>query len=211
MEKRYLDMAGTEAAAASTSSPPPDAALQAKTAIARKAADIIRSGQTIAIGSGTTTQALAQELQNRTDLLVITNALDIAGVLQDHRGIEIVVMGGTLRPEMHSLLGHLTELAAQTLHADALFMGITAISIEHGLMSDHTPEILTDRALRRMASQVVVLADSTKFQKSGPAYVFGLEDVDTIVTDAGIGADVVAELEAHNITVLIADTAEPIP
>jgi DeoR family transcriptional regulator of aga operon len=62
-----------------------------------------------------------------------------------------------------------------------------------------------------MASQVVVLADSTKFQKSGPAYVFGLEDVDTIVTDAGIGADVVAELEAHNITVLIADTAEPIP
>jgi DeoR family transcriptional regulator of aga operon len=146
-------------------------------------------------------------LVDRADLTVVTNALDIARALQDRDGIEVIVLGGSLRPGMHSLLGHLTEVGAQTMHAETLFMGIPAISIEQGLMSDHTPEVLTDRALRRMAGHVVLLADSTKFQRTGPAYVFGLEEINTVVTDEGIEDDVASSLEDHGITVLIAETA----
>jgi DeoR family fructose operon transcriptional repressor len=69
---------------------------------------------------------------------------------------------------MHSLLGHLTDLAANELRADTLFIGIPAISLEHGLMSDHMPEILRDRAMRRMVRDVVVLADSRKFERVAP-------------------------------------------
>ena len=49
------------------------------------------------------------------------------------------------------MLGHLTEMASRELRADALFVGIGAISLEHGLMNDSVPEIVSDRALRRMA------------------------------------------------------------
>ena len=208
MERRYLKMAGTKAEpeAAAKAMASAEKTEAAKAAIAMKAAGIIRDGQTIVIGSGTTTFALAQVLVDR-ELTVVTNALDIAQTLQDRDGIEVIVLGGSLRPGMHSLLGHLTEVGAQTMHAETLFMGIPAISIEQGLMSDHTPEVLTDRALRRMAAHVVLLADSTKFRRTGPAYVFGLEEINTVVTDEGIEDSVAGSLEDHGITVLIAETA----
>ena len=93
--------------------------------------------------------------------------------IEDHRPHSPRVTTGVsrddrLRPRMHSLLGHLTDLAANELRADTLFIGIPAISLEHGLMSDHMPEILRDRAMRRMVRDVVVLADSRKFERVAP-------------------------------------------
>ena len=99
---------------------------------------------------------------------MITNALDIANVLLDRDGIELIVLGGVVRPRMHSMLGHLAELSSRELRADTLFMGIGAISLEQGLMNDSVPEILTDRALRRMSRSVVVLADASKFEQVAP-------------------------------------------
>ena len=114
------------------------------------------------------------------------------------------MLGGTVRPHMHSLIGHLTEQACQQMRADTLFMGIAAISLERGLMNDYMPEILTDRMLRAMATTVVVLADSSKFDLVASALVFGLEEVDVIVTDGGIRAEIVKELTARDIRVVIA-------
>lgn len=178
-----------------------------KRAIGAAAAGMVNDGQTIVISSGSTTLELARRLTTRRRLTVITNTLDVAEVLIDCEGIELIVLGGVVRPRMHSLLGHLTELAANELRADTLFMGIPAISLEHGLMSDHLPEILGDRAMRRMVREVVVLADSRKFERVAPAYVFGLEEVTTIVTDSGIPDLVRAGLEERQVEVFVAPMA----
>jgi DeoR/GlpR family transcriptional regulator of sugar metabolism len=135
---------------------------------------------------------------------VITNALDVANVLLDRAGIELILLGGAIRPRMHSMLGHLAEIATHELRADTLFIGIGAISVEHGLMNDSIPEIQTDRALRRMARTVVVLADATKFDLVAPAWVFGLEELDTIVTDPALDADRIAAIEARGVRVIVA-------
>lgn len=179
---------------------------EAKRAIAAAAAGLVEDGQTIAISSGSTTLELARRLVDRR-LTVITNALDVVGVLLDRDGIELVVLGGVVRPRMHSMLGHLAELALRELRADTLFMGIGALDPDHGLMNDSIPEILTDRALRRSARSCVVLADASKFSGVSPAFVFGLTEVDTVVTDAGVDpADVVA-LRARGVRVVVAPPA----
>ena len=186
---------------------PLDSRLPAKRAIAAAAAALVEDGQTIAISSGTTTLELARCLTDRS-LTVITNALDVAAVLLDRPGIELIVLGGVVRRGMHSTLGHLAELALGELRADALFMGIGAVSPEQGLMNDSIPEILTDRALRRSARSCVVLADATKLGAVAPAFVFGLEEVDTLVTDADADRRQVAALEAHGLTVIVAPRPE---
>jgi DeoR family transcriptional regulator of aga operon len=178
-----------------------------KRLIAAAAAALVRDGQTIAISSGSTTLEFARRLVDRAALTVITNAFDVAEVLMDAPGIELIVLGGVVRPRMHSLLGHLAELSANELRADALYMGIPAISLEHGLMSDHMPEILTDRAMRRMTRDVVVLADARKFDRVAPAFVFGLDEVSTIVTDAGVSAGILQALAARGIHVIVAGEA----
>ncbi len=178
-------------------------AVDAKLAIAAAAADLVADGSTIAIGSGTTALELARNLVDRR-LTVITNALDVANVLIDRAGIELIILGGVVRPRMHSMLGHLAEMATTELRADTLFMGIGAISLTAGLMNDSVPEILTDRALRRMSRSVVVLADATKFDQVAPAFVFGLDEVDTVVTDPTLDSVRVRELETRGIRVIVA-------
>lgn len=166
-------------------------------------ARLVEDGQTIVVGSGTTALEFARRIAEHR-LTVITNALDVAEVLVDHDGIELVVLGGVVRPRMHSMLGHLAELATRELRADTLFMGIGAINVELGLMNDSIPEILTDRALQTISSRVVVLADSSKLGQVAPAYLFGLEDVDVLVTDEGIRPADIESLEAHSIEVIVA-------
>jgi DeoR/GlpR family transcriptional regulator of sugar metabolism len=180
-----------------------DPRLAAKQAIARAASALAADGSTIAIGSGTTALALAREIADRR-LTVITNALDVANVLLDRDGIELIVLGGVVRPRMHSMLGHLAELASNELRADTLFMGIGAISLEQGLMNDSVPEILTDRALRRMSRSVVVLADASKFEQVAPGYVFGLDEVDVVITDDAIPATTIDALRRRGVGVEVA-------
>ena len=212
---RRLSAAGrvvrTYGGAAPAGPPTPDPsgieALAEKRAIADAALGLVRDGQTIVISSGTTTLEFARRLVGRRGLTVITNAFDVAQVLLDQEGIELIVLGGAIRPRMHSLLGHLTDLAAEELRADLLFMGIPAISLQHGLLSDHMPEILTDRAVAKMARRIVVLADASKFDRLAPAFVFGLDAVDVIVTDSRARPETVAGLEAAGVEVIVAAVA----
>jgi DeoR family transcriptional regulator of aga operon len=183
-----------------------DPMLGAKRAIARAATDLIEDETTVVIGSGTTALEFARRIADRR-LTVITNALDVASLLVDRPTIELIVLGGVVRPGMHSMLGHLVELAARDLRADTLVMGIGAVSLEHGLMNDSVPEILSDRALRQMATSVVVLADSTKFGQVAPAFVYGLDEVDTIVTDAGVSLQTVTALRARGVAVVVAEAS----
>ena len=140
---------------------------------------------------------------------MITNALDVANALLDREGIELIVLGGVVRPRMHSMLGHLAELAATELRADTLFMGIGAISVDQGLMNDSVPEILIDRALRRMARSVVVLADASKFEQAAPGFVFGLEEVRTLVTDDGARPETLAAVRRRGVEVVVAGVDAP--
>ena len=184
-----------------------DPAGGAKRRIAHAASGLVVDGSTIAISSGSTALEFARAIAHRR-LTVITNALDVANVLLDREGIELIVLGGVVRPGMHSMLGHLAEAATDELRADTLFMGIGAISVEQGLMNDSVPEILVDRALRRMARTAVVLADGSKFRRVEPGYVFGLEDVDVLVTDEGIPATAAAAIRERGVRLVIAGAGD---
>jgi DeoR family transcriptional regulator of aga operon len=179
--------------------------LQTKGLIGAAAAARVHDGDTIVVTGGTTTLELARRLIDHRDLTVITNSLDVALTLVDRPGVTVIVLGGVARPGIHSLLGHITESAAKDLRADRLFMGIPAIDPTRGLMSDHMPEVLTDRAIMRIVREVVVLADSSKLKRVEPAVVCGLGDISTLVTDGGISSQDRAVLESHGIDVVVAE------
>ena len=200
---RLVRTHGGAALAGTRQTGPADPRSDAKRAIARAAAALVADHTTIAIGSGTTALTFALELVDRR-ITVITNALDVANALVDRDGIELIILGGVVRPRMHSMLGHLAELASAELRADMLFMGIGAISAEQGLMNDSIPEILTDRALRRMSRSVVVLADASKFEQVAPGFVMGLEEVDVLVTDDAAPADTLAVIGERGVRVIVA-------
>ena len=152
--------------------------------------------------------AFAQYVAHRRDLTVVTNSLDVAQVMSHASGVDLVVLGGSYRPESGSLLGHLTEQASQSLLVDAVVMGIGAISTRHGFMNDHLQEVVTDRALHRMGEEVVVLADASKFQRVASVVVLGLSDVACVVTDSRVTPRVVDELTSAGVKVVVAPPRE---
>jgi DeoR/GlpR family transcriptional regulator of sugar metabolism len=179
-----------------------DPELGHKRAIGAAAAELVRDGDTIALSSGSTVLELARRLRDRR-LTVITNALDVAGVLLDAEGIDLVVLGGVVIPRIHSLRGHLTEVGMGELRADTAFMGVSAIDLEHGFMTDHVAEIAVDRALRGMARDAVVLADASKFDRVAPGFMFGFEQVGTLVTDTRARPAFVEALTARGTRVVV--------
>jgi len=108
-----------------------------------------------------------------------------------------------VRSGEQTMHGHLTEMGVHQFRADKLFYGTEAISLQHGITHSQIVEVSTDRALANAATQVVALADHTKFGKVAPALVIPLEKVHTVVTDKDLPADTLEGLRAKNIQVIL--------
>lgn len=174
-----------------------------KRRIGRAAAELVEDGETIFLGSGTTTLEVARNLGGREDLTVISNALNIATELLNHEGITQIVIGGLLRPSELSLVGHITEQAIKELRADKVFVGMRAIDVQHGLTSDYLPEVMTDRAIIEFGSEVILVADHTKFGRVANAFVAPVTSVDMIVTDENVPNATLRELEELGIKIIV--------
>lgn len=175
-----------------------------KVRIAQAALELIHNGDTIFIAGGTTTFELTRLLPGRRRITVITNSLRVVDLLVDQPGIDLITLGGAVRSGEQTLHGHLTDWGVSQFRADKLFYGIEAISLQHGLTHSQLVEVSTDRALASAATETIVLADHTKFNKVAPALVMPLEQVHVIVSDKDLSDETVEALRGKGIRVILA-------
>ncbi|WP_016905883.1 MULTISPECIES: DeoR/GlpR family DNA-binding transcription regulator [Streptomyces] len=189
--------------------------LSAKEDIARAAARLAKPGSAIALSAGTTTHALAQHLVDVERLTVVTNSARVADVFHaaeyppgspqaPRPGAATVVLTGGVRTPSDALVGSVADAAIRSLHFDVLFIGVHGISVEAGLSSPNLAEAETNRRLVGSARRVVVVADHTKWGTVGLSSFASLEQVDTLVTDAGLPGEVRAEIEEQFLELVVA-------
>lgn len=154
-----------------------------KEAIGLAAAALIKDGESVFIGSGSTTASVARNIVKRNHLTVITNALNVGMEFSDSESITVVVIGGMMRPSELSLIGHIADQALHEIRVDKVIMGITAISVTAGLSNDYLPEVMTDRAIFDLSPELILVADHTKFGKVASSYVAPLNRIKTLITD----------------------------
>src|SRR4051812_43182520 len=82
--------------------------LAEKERIGRAAAGLVTDGQTVMVDIGTTTLQLARCLHGRK-VTVVTSSLAVIEELLPDTGIELVVIGGSVRRNYRSLVGVLAE------------------------------------------------------------------------------------------------------
>ena len=172
--------------------------------IGAAAAALVNDGETVFIGSGTTTLEVARNLRNCRKLTVITNSLLVVNVLADIADIDVIALGGQLRRSEMSLIGHAAEHALADVRADKVIIGIRAIDSDAGLTNAYAPETMTDRAILKVGREIIVVADHTKFGRIAPAFVAPLSAVHTLVTDNSDGhkqLDTITALGVRVITV----------
>ncbi len=167
--------------------------LAEKHAIAELAQRLVEPGHSVALGAGTTTWVLARHLLSVPDLTVVTNSIKIADVLRDRH--PVVLIGGVRTPS-DALVGPVAELVLRSLHVDIAFLGCHGFA-EVGLTTPNMAEAGTSAAIVRAAQTVVVLADSTKWGIAGLMTYAGLDEVDVLITDEGLGEGPRSVLAAH--------------
>jgi DeoR family transcriptional regulator of aga operon len=176
-----------------------------KSKIADYAARMVSDDDSIIIASGTSVLALARSLHPQRRLTVVTSALNVAIELTKFPQIEVIQLGGILRHSSASVVGHYAEIILQDVTCNLLFMGVDGIDMEVGLTTTSLPEARLNQKMIEVAQKVVVLADSSKFGRRGMAKICPLEEVDEIITNAGIPEKIKSELEEKGIKVTIAE------
>jgi DeoR/GlpR family transcriptional regulator of sugar metabolism len=175
-----------------------------KRMIGREAAALVRDGESIFLGSGSTTIEVARCLSGRRDLTVITNSMPIITTLVDNPHISLVVAGGALRRPELSFIGHIVEKALSELRADMVIMGIQGIHPEHGLTNEFLPEAILDRCLVHFAPRLCIVADSSKLGKIKTSFVGDIGDVSVLVTDGVENPETLAEIGRRGIRTIVA-------
>jgi DeoR family glycerol-3-phosphate regulon repressor len=165
-----------------------------KRAIALKAATMVEDGMTVLIDSGSTAYWLSRSLAKRRNLTVITNALEVAREMAGKNNCRVFFGGGEINHDYQSCFGQETENFMSAFTPEIAFFSISAVDSKRGLLDFHYPEATLKAKLAPLASKVVVLADSTKFERQGLVKTLDFDQIDAFVTDADPGPDLLRAL-----------------
>ncbi len=174
-----------------------------KKEIGKKAADLIEESNTIIIDSGSTTYELAKNLKKFNDLTVITNALNVATLLAEYNNINVIVPGGMLKKNSLSLVGILAEKGFKDYFCDKLFLGVDGFDLDFGISTPNPEEAHLNQIMIEISKEVIVVTDSSKFQRRGFAFIAPVNKIDTVVTDKGISAENKSKLENMGVNVIV--------
>lgn len=149
---------------------------------------------TIVLDAGTTTVRVAELLPTDQEITVVTNGLPIATVLASRPNVTLHLVGGLMRGRTLATVGPWAERVLAEIHADLLFLGANGITPDRGVTTPDLAEATVKRALVGAARRVVMLADHTKVGRTDFAKVVDLDEVDLLITDDGLDADLCTEL-----------------
>jgi len=175
-----------------------------KERIARLALAELPDEGTILLDAGTTTARLADALPSDRELVVLTNALPIAMSLSVRPNLTVLLIGGRVRGRTQAAVDAWALQALADSYVDVAFIGTNGISPERGLTTPDTTESAVKRAMIRAARRSVVLADHTKVGQDHLSRFASLDEIDTLITDTGLDAQVAEELRALGPKVLLA-------
>ena len=155
----------------------------AKAAIAAAALAEIREGETLILDGGSTVAALGGLLRARRQR-VTTNNLPLIPILTGTPGLELVVLGGTVRPISMGTTGPLAEQALRQMTADKVFTSADGVVAGRGLCEATLEQVALKGLMTQQAAEVFVLADASKLGRASQPFWTPLDPGWTLVTDA---------------------------
>ncbi|EBH2784997.1 DeoR family transcriptional regulator [Salmonella enterica subsp. diarizonae] len=174
-----------------------------KRSIARAAVELIKPGHRVILDSGTTTYEIARLMRKHTDVIAMTNGMNVANALLEAEGVELLMTGGHLRRQSLSFYGDQAEHSLQNYHFDMLFLGVDAIDLERGISTHNEDEARLNRRMCEVVERIIVVTDSSKFDRSSLHKIIDTQRIDMIIVDEGIPVESLEGLRKSGIDVIL--------
>jgi len=170
--------------------------------IGRAAADLIPENASLFINIGTTTEAVSHALLQRSGLMVITNNINVANRMRVYEQFEVIIAGGVVRASDGGIVGEAAVDFIRQFCVDYAVIGVSAIDSSGALLDYDFREVKVAQAIIENARHVILVADSTKTDRTAPVRIAHLSQVDTFVTDVCKSDKIRQICELHDVELL---------
>lgn len=176
-----------------------------KKTIGWTAAQLVKDGDVVILDAGTTTLEVARNIGNKNNLTVITNNIPAAEELAGCPQVNTIMLGGILKHIELCTVGPIVKQALGYLTADKVFLSVTGISLQRGITDPDMAEVEVKQSMMRAANQVILVADSSKWDIATLVQIAPLSGVNQWVTDDSIPLEVIEAVENEGVEVITPD------
>jgi ribose transport system substrate-binding protein len=175
----------------------------AKQWIARRAADMIEDGDSILLDASTTVFAMVPYLRSCHNLTIVTNGIEVGLALAENLSHTVILVGGMIRGDGTSVIGHLGEKILDGLHVKTAFVSCSGFSVQAGLTEIDIQEVQIKRKMIHCAEHVIALIDSSKFGRVDLTSFADLSQISHLLTDKGLDPRFVEQVRQTNVILTI--------
>lgn len=154
-----------------------------KRAIGRAAANLIPDKASLFVNIGTTTEAVSDALLDHKDLLVITNNINVANRMRVYPAFEVIIAAGMVRGSDGGIVGEAAVDFIRQFKVDFAVIGVSAIDRDGSLFDFDFREVKVAQAIIANSRHVILVSDSSKFERNAPVRIGHVSQVDTFITD----------------------------
>lgn len=156
---------------------------EAKSAIARRAAQLVHDDDIVFLDSGTTTLHIIDELASLHNVTIVTHSLQAMMAALPYQNLNVISLPGQLYRKTSSFTGLDAIRFLKSYNITIAFMGASALSLDHGVSNSSPLEYEIKMTAMQRAARSVLLLDSDKFGRAALLTYAQLSDFDALVTE----------------------------
>lgn len=162
--------------------------IEEKKTIAQKCAGLIINGDTVFIGSGTTTDFIGDYLDGK-DISIVTNSLPIFEKLKDNPNFDLILIGGRYRVKTQTFVGQFANNLLREIKVSKAFIGVNGID-GYNVTTANEEEGNGNAIILNNAIEKYIVADNSKFDSYSFYTFYRLDNIDAVITDENLSPKV---------------------
>jgi len=178
--------------------------LPQKQAIARRAADTLRSGMSIYLDAGTTMLSFVPHIVELPNMTVVTNDFEIVREFASATHVNVIHIGGQLDHANLSSVGSLAAATLRQLVLDVAFISASSWDLRRGVTTPSAPKVEVKLAAMDAASRTMLTVASSKYGTVGLYKVASLERFDQVITDDALAPAAANGIRQQGIDLVLA-------
>lgn len=139
-----------------------------KARIAALVAGHVRDGMALFLDVGSTTAFVAEELRQKTGLIVVTNSIGAAQSLANHNGNRVHFLGGEMHGSERGTFGFVAEQQLRRFALDLAILSADALSAKQGVLYHSADEAQLACVAAECAQRVALAIAHPKFTETAP-------------------------------------------
>ncbi len=173
-----------------------------KIIIAELASKFLQAGDTIYLDSGSTTAYLLDYIRPEMNITIISNSLNVYIKAQNIPQLNMISLGGIYNRKTNSFVGNSAITVLREYRVNKAFMGLSGFTSEGGAANNSYHEAEIKRMVIKQSNKVILMADSTKFDKTASICFCATNEINTFITDKEPNEKYVDLFKANGITLL---------